>query len=129
VKPPTKAYTEGAKRKGLSYWRVNQTLNDILTAVGVNQLPVVFGFAVYESFESEKVSKKGIVPMPMPGEQMLGGHAVAIVGYDMAKRVFIVRNSWGSKWGDRGYFYMPFDYVLDPDLACDFWVLQKVEGL
>ncbi|HBN08566.1 MAG TPA: hypothetical protein DD435_07915 [Cyanobacteria bacterium UBA8530] len=55
------------------------------------------------------VASTGIMPMPKPSEQVFGGHAVLAVGYDDAKKVLIVRNSWGSGWGDKGYFYMPYD--------------------
>jgi C1A family cysteine protease len=58
--------------------------------------PFVFGFTVYESFESDTVAQTGIVPMPAQGEQVLGGHCVVAVGYDDTQRRFIVRNSWGT---------------------------------
>lgn len=61
--------------------------------------PFVFGFTVYESFESEQVAQTGIVPMPAPGETVVGGHCVVAVGYDDSKRTFIIRNSWGTGWG------------------------------
>jgi C1A family cysteine protease len=67
------------------------------------------------------------VPMPdVNREQCLGGHAVVIVGYDYNKRTFKVRNSWGADWGDRGYAHFPFDYILNPDLADDFWILTRI---
>ena len=65
--------------------------------------------------------------MPMPDfgrECVLGGHAVLIVGYDDTKKWWIVRNSWGVGWGDHGYFYMPYKYALDPNLASDFWIVR-----
>lgn len=86
--------------------------------------PFVFGFTVYESFESAEVASTGMVPMPGPSEQVLGGHAVMAVGYDTARKVYIVRNSWGTGWGDGGYFYMPFDYVESRWLADDFWTIR-----
>src|SRR5207249_6396066 len=73
--------------------------------------PFVFGFTVYETFESDRVAKTGVVPMPKPREKVLGGHAVLAVGYDDAKRRFLVRNSWGTGWGTKGYFTMPYDYL------------------
>jgi C1A family cysteine protease len=66
--------------------------------------------------------------MPAKTEKSLGGHAVLIVGYDDAKRQFRVRNSWGPSWGLKGYFLMPYDYVVNPNLASDFWVLQQISG-
>jgi len=90
------------------------------------EFPVVFGISVYESFESEKVAKTGIVPLPENTERMLGGHAIVLVGYDNEKKLFIFRNSWGEQWGDKGYGYLPFEYVCDANLASDFWVVNKV---
>lgn len=86
------------------------SLGQLKTAVAEN-LPVVIGIDVYSSFESDEVALSGIVPMPDKAtEQLLGGHAVLVVGYDDTKSQLIVRNSWGSSWGDKGYFYLPYDY-------------------
>ena len=87
--------------------------------------PFVFGFSVYESFESPEVAKTGVVPMPSGNEQLLGGHAVLCVGYDDASARFLVRNSWGTGWGMAGYFTIPYDYLADRDLSDDFWTLRK----
>ena len=73
--------------------------------------PCVFGFTVYQSFMTQQVAETGMMPMPQPGEQVEGGHAVMIVGYNDAKQVLIIKNSWGTNWGDNGYFYMPYAYV------------------
>ena len=89
--------------------------------------PFVFGFTVYESFESDQVAQTGHVPMPQAGEQVVGGHAVLAVGYDDSNQWFIVRNSWGPNWGMQGYFTMPYLYLLDPNLSGDFWMGQTVE--
>ena len=64
--------------------------------------------------------------MPKPDEKLLGGHAVMAVGYDDTTEVFVIRNSWGNKWGDKGYFYMPYKFITNTDLASDFWVVEKV---
>ena len=86
--------------------------------------PFVFGFTVYDGFESASVAKSGKLNLPKPGEKVLGGHAVCAVGYDdKAKRV-IVRNSWGTDWGMKGFFTMPYDYVSNSSLADDFWTLR-----
>ena len=76
--------------------------------------------------------------MPYPNlatEQVLGGHAVSIVGYDDTMPVdgrspgrFIVRNSWGTSWGDNGYFYMPYDVLKTPGMASDFWLISAVNN-
>jgi C1A family cysteine protease len=87
--------------------------------------PFVFGFTVYESFESAAVAATGVMPMPDPGESSLGGHAVLCVGYDDEKGAFLVRNSWGSGWGEGGHFWMPYAYMTNPDLASDYWTLRE----
>ena len=88
----------------------------------------MFGFTVYESFESEAVAKTGVVPMPQSTEKVLGGHAVLAVGYDDPHQRFIVRNSWGSGWGMAGYFTIPYAYLTDSNLADDFWTVRLVAG-
>lgn len=121
AKKPTAAYyAEAVKHTALRYERVTQTLSHMLAALA-DTGSFIFGFSVYESFESDTVTRTGVVPMPRTQERLLGGHAVMAVGYDQAKRWFIVRNSWGTRWGDKGYFYMPFDYLLNDDLSADFW--------
>ena len=65
--------------------------------------------------------------MPLPNEPSIGGHAVVAVGYDDAKKRLIMRNSWGTGWGDRGYFYLPYEYITTPNLAADFWTIRLVE--
>ena len=87
----------------------------------------MFGFAVYEGFESAGVAKTGQVNVPKPGEKQLGGHAVLAVGYDEQAERILVRNSWGADWGMKGYFTMPYDYISDDNLADDFWTLRAFE--
>jgi C1A family cysteine protease len=90
--------------------------------------PFVVGFAVYESFESNAVEKTGTVPMPdVNNEELLGGHAVLCVGYDNSTSRYILRNSWGPNWGNKGYFTLPYAYLEDNDLADDFWVIKLIE--
>ena len=126
-KPVVKTYTIARKHKGVKYYSVPQTENDIKTALAQG-FPVVFGFGVYTYFESADMAKTGVLNMPGQGEQMLGGHAVLIVGYKDDTRQFIVRNSWSANWGQAGYFYMPYDYVTNNQLADDFWVIQQMSG-
>mgnify|MGYP002146578935 CR=1 FL=1 len=61
-----------------------------------------------------------------PGEERLGGHAVMLVGYEDMDSRFIVRNSWGMKWGADGHFTMPYAYITNPDLADDLWVIRSI---
>lgn len=126
-KPSQKAYTEGLKHIAIEYMRVDQTKLALQSCLAEG-LPVVFGFAVYRSFESAEVARTGVVPMPNPGESMLGGHAVVLVGYDDRLERYLVRNSWGTAWGQQGYFWMPYEYVHNPNLAADFWTLHTMSG-
>ena len=89
----------------------------------------MFGFSVYESFESPQVAKTGVVPMPQKGEQQKGGHAVVGVGYDDSQQRFIVRNSWGPNWGMKGYFAIPYAYLADRNLSDDFWTVRRGGGM
>jgi C1A family cysteine protease len=69
-----------------------------------------------------------VLSLPGPKEKLLGGHAVLAVGYDNAKQVFIVRNSWGTSWGQKGYFTMPYAYLTDSSLADDIWTIRLIEA-
>lgn len=126
TRPPKECYSHAFKHKALSYSTVSQNLADMKGCLA-DRYPFVFGFTVYESFESEAVAKSGNVPMPQASEKVIGGHAVLAVGYDDEDHLFICRNSWGEGWGDAGYFYIPYAYLLDDNLADDFWTIRVVE--
>jgi C1A family cysteine protease len=125
-KPNRKCYTDARKHQITSYHRIS-TLNEMRTCLA-DGFPFVFGFTVYSAFESPVVAKSGVLNLPGPGEQVLGGHAVTAVGYDNTAKRFWIRNSWDTDWGQRGYFTMPYDY-LDPakNLADDFWTIRASE--
>lgn len=125
-KPSPPCYTHALEHQVVSYRRLAQDLNQMKGCLA-SGTPFVFGFSVYESFESATVARTGKVPMPGKGEPVLGGHAVMAVGYSDADRRFLVRNSWGTTWGKKGYFTMPYDYLTGPGLSADFWTIQTVE--
>jgi len=125
VKPSDKAYQDATKDVVTNYKSVPQNLG-AMQVVLAGGYPIVFGFTVYESFESQYVASTGNVPMPGANEQPIGGHAVVLVGYDAHQKIFHVRNSWGSSWGNKGYFQMPFAYVTNPQLAADFWAINHL---
>lgn len=138
VKPPKRCYVAALTDKAMQYEAI-QTMGDLKDAIS-SKIPVVFGFTVYESFESQAVARSGLMPMPKPGESTVGGHAVLAVGYSDPKGHLIVRNSWGDGWGDHGYFYMPYAYLTGAKaasdsapingahLASDFWAIQLVSS-
>ena len=126
-KPPQPAFKDAPLGKALQYERVPQVLSQMKGCLAAGY-PFVFGFTVYESFESDAVAKSGVVPMPAPTEKVLGGHAVVAVGYDDSTQRFIVRNSWGPGWGQNGYFEMPYLYVTSSSLASDFRAIQTTNA-
>jgi C1A family cysteine protease len=127
VKPSNISYIEGLEHQIISSSRVLQTLDSLKGCLRSNQIFVV-GILIYSSFESLTTSKTGYVSMPnVRKERLLGGHAVTCVGYDDTKQVWIMKNSWGTRWGDNGNFYLPYKYLLDKNLAGDIWKITQVE--
>ena len=125
--PPSTVYADAHRDHVIRYSVVHQTQVGLKTCLSLG-FPVVFGFTVYDSFESDQVAKTGIVPMPSKDETVVGGHAVMAVGYDDNLQQVTVRNSWGSGWGDHGYFHMPYKYIFNPNLASDFWMIQLMSS-
>lgn len=129
TRPTTAAYTDAARRKAGAYQRITTRTAGIKTALNQGY-PVVIGFNVYASFEGTLNNTTGMMPYPRPGEQLLGGHAVAVVGYDdtLSGGRLICRNSWGTSWGDRGYFYMPYQVTDNANMSDDFWIITSVSN-
>jgi C1A family cysteine protease len=125
TKPPAKAYKDAVLDRAVSYQSLVQDLNQMKGCLA-SGYPFIFGFTVYESFESEAVRRSGHAPMPGWTERPIGGHAVMAVGYDDASQWFMVRNSWGSGWGLKGYFTLPYTYLIQPGLAGDLWTVRLV---
>ncbi len=124
-KPPARAYKDAALDRAVSYQSIVQDLNQMKGCLA-SGYPFIFGFTVYESFESTTVARTGHAQLPGWGERPIGGHAVMAVGYDDAKQWFLVRNSWGAAWGMKGYFTLPYTYLLQTGLARDFWTIRLV---
>jgi C1A family cysteine protease len=87
-------------------------------------IPIMYGFDCYESIY--KVGKDGIIPYPKKNEKYVGGHANVFGGYNDNREWLFIKNSWGDKWGDHGWGYLPYDYILN-GLANDFWCVSKFE--
>ena len=125
-KPPASCYALALHHRATSYQAVAQDLTQLKACLAAG-FPFVFGFSVYESFETAEVARTG--DAPMPSGRLLGGHAVLAVGYDDATQRFKIKNSWGVDWGAQGYFTLPYAYLTTTgrrSLAADFWAINTV---
>lgn len=130
-------YALGDNYEAVKYYRLDPaatTPAERLEAIKTNLaggLPAMFGFTVYSSMPAIGEGT-GEIPFPKAGEQVQGGHAILAVGYDDGKKIgsskgaLLIRNSWGTAWGDNGYGWLPYDYVLK-GLANDFWSLVQAD--
>lgn len=121
---PPSIVTEGLafQTKISQYLRVSD-LDDLKQCLAEG-FPVVFGFTVYDNMESEQMTETGILSLPGPEDQVLGGHCVLAIGYDETTQQVKVRNSWGTGWGPfNGNFFM--DYAYFQNLVSDMWTLRQ----
>lgn len=125
--PETKAFEEAEAHQALEYQRITQKLND-MKGILAEGFPFVLGFSVYNSLYNVSPLNEYTLEFPKAGDDLIGGHAVLAVGYDDTTATFLIRNSWGEKWGDKGYFKIPYDYLTSPLLAQDFWTIKLVEN-
>ncbi|TMI69218.1 peptidase [Candidatus Bathyarchaeota archaeon] len=124
-KPPKKYYRLAVKHKALEYQRLKQNLNHFQACLASGH-PFIAGLKVFKSFEKHQIRHTGRGRLPRPGERPVAWHAVLVVGYNDNDRRFILRNSWGKNWGLKGYFTLPYEYLLDSDLSKDFWTIRLV---
>ena len=109
VKPTEECYTDGSNRT-ISYYVSLRTVDEMIEVINNNN-PIIIGMEIYASFMALTPTNSTI---PIPNiEYSLGGHAVAVVGYSLANRQFLIKNSFGTTWGDSGYAWMPFEYATD----------------
>jgi C1A family cysteine protease len=121
VFPPLEVYKASNKFKTFTYVFVAQDVNTLKTCLVTNQKPIVFGFLVYSSFMTQTVASGGQVPLPNTQTETLeGGHCMNLVGFNDTTQRFTCANSWGTRWGDKGYCYLPYAYLTNPQLASDF---------
>jgi C1A family cysteine protease len=136
--PLTFCYAFAQNYQSLKYVRLdpaNKTAKDVLAQIKTDLaagIPAMFGFTVYNSIA--QADKDGKIPYPSKGEKIEGGHAIMAVGYDDRLKIkneadgkqttgaIMIRNSWGTGWGDKGYGWLPYEYVLK-GLAQDWWTL------
>jgi C1A family cysteine protease len=142
--PPAFCYAFAQNYQTIKYYRhdppetpANTILNRVKTYLASGH-PAMFGFTVYNSIE--QADKTGKIPFPSSREKIEGGHAVAAVGYDDSMKTqnkygqkettgaLLIRNSWGKGWGEEGYGWLPYDYILR-GLAEDFWSVIKKEWI
>jgi C1A family cysteine protease len=145
VEPSAFCYAFAGEYKAIKYFRLDPagtTPEQLLERIKTNAasgLPSCFGFTVYSSID--QASSSGKIPFPAAKEKTVGGHAIDIAGYDdslqikntdpggpTTKGAFRIRNSWGTGWGEAGYGWLPYDYVLK-GLAADFWSLIKADWI
>ena len=125
--PPLSVYQGARYFRKFTYTFVSQNITSIKNCLNTYNVPIIFGVTVYDSFMTNTVSSTGNVPMPdTTKEQSLGGHCMCIVGYNDSTQMFTCANSWGTYWGKKGYCYIPYNYLLDPKLACDFCFTQFI---
>ena len=86
---------------------------------------VTFSFFIYDNFQDSNFST-GQMCMPTPDSKVSGEHAVVAVGFDDQKQAFLIRNSWGSDWGIKGYFWMPYDFISNGNYAHSFWTIDEM---
>jgi C1A family cysteine protease len=142
--PTAFCYAFAQNYQAISYYRLDPpgtTPDQLLLRIKTNLaagLPSMFGFTVYSSI-SQAEQMGGKIPYPTKGEKVEGGHAIVVAGYDDSMKIknslvggtettgaFLIRNSWGTSWGENGYGWLPYDYVLK-GLADDWWSLLKNE--
>lgn len=128
--PSDDAYEEAAQFVVEDLQLVPMDLNAWKSALAEGY-PIVFGISLYESFDKQR--KRGVVPLPTPNEVSRaahGGHAMLCVGYSDPDKVFIVRNSWGEDWGDDGYCYIPYAYLINEKFNDgDSWIIRQLENI
>lgn len=125
-RPPTSAYKNASLYKTVEYYRLDNSKIDELKTCLVSGFPFVFGYATFKSGDVADTNG-GKIPMPSTIDSDTGGHAVVCCGYNDLDKTFIIHNSWGTECGDKGYYYLPYEYMTTTDLCDDFWTIRKIK--
>lgn len=124
TRPDDNAYLKAKQNLLINAINIKNDLQIIKDWLNKNE-PITIGIAIYSNFMNYSATKTGIISIPADNDTFLGGHAVVICGYNDYKQVFILRNSWGDYWGDKGYFYLPYKYITNTDLCFELWIITK----
>ena len=123
-KPPPAAYQEAAQHKIKSYHAIT-TKAEMIQCLAAG-FGFIGGIGCYDSFDSPETEKTGIISLPGPGEKLLGWHALFFgAGYDLHKDAVKFENCYGPGWGQNGFGFIPFGYLMDQHLAGDFWTIRN----
>jgi len=120
--PSKEAYENGKINYIIEAKEISNNIKEIKKWLKRNE-PIVIGIKIYDNFMN---SKTGKIEIPKENNKYIGGHAVIICGYKEKERIFIMRNSWGKYWGDKGYFYISYDYINNSELCGDLWIITRI---
>ena len=123
--PTPRCFDLACRHRAIAYDRLRRAISHIRACLA-QRFPIVMAIAVHQSMTGRGVRRTGVVPLPARRDRLRGGHAVLVVGSHHARRLLIVRNSWGARWGDHGYGYLPYAFVASRDLTWDFWTMRRV---
>ncbi len=139
TKPSDDAYQDAESRKIKKALNIvltdNQDENrDALRSAIAEGYPVIISLNLFDAFDH--IGSDGMVPVPSPGDSILqregsesrtsSPHAMVACGYDDKNQVFLVRNSWGERFGKNGYCYIPYAYICNHEYLNHAYIITEV---